>query len=202
MQRWQAVTQDQTLILFAFATRAHFLREMLQTFRRDSFRVGGTRRAAKFPVVKHMQQTHIHRFRQCIRSDIAESHESSVCTLSSLALRFDQFYGMRIGEARHPGPAQDRPTDPVTLVANRLRTFRPVVHVCECQAKSFAAFFALGDVLQEDVKTVTVSARIVAPRQHFPNTFRGISLLLEPCEHSKVSNGQIPPLVGTDASFV
>ena len=101
MQRWQTVTQDHTLILFAFATRAHFLREMLQTFRRDSFRVGGTRRVAKFPVAQHRQQIQTHWSRQSVRPDITESHESFVCTLSSLALRFDQFYGMRIGEARH-----------------------------------------------------------------------------------------------------
>lgn len=71
-------------------------------------------------------------------------------------------------------------------VVARLKEFRLVTAVCECNANNFAAMVQFGMIHESSQHTVTVQAELVQQCHSFPEGFRGMSLLVPPCTHSHI----------------
>lgn len=79
-------------------------------------------------------------------------------TLSALSHRFDQFYGIRVGEASHPGPVDTITLDLTQKLITRLWEVRPVAFVCPCNAHCFVAQIDFAEAIEsnEDFTVVKV----------------------------------------------
>lgn len=97
--------------------------------------------------------------------------------------RADPFSGVRIGEASHPGPLSREVLDPLVSVISRLREFRPVLEVCECNANNMSAMIMLGEMQESQGDMVIVTGTIVPHHLSFPEHFRSASLIAPPCSH-------------------
>ena len=92
---WNNASTDVGLIRFAFATRVLFLESLVRGNRVETFRLAGGR----FP--------HHHQDDLILQPTIAYGEDGPYRHAhSSLARRFDQYFGRRVGEASHPGQHQ------------------------------------------------------------------------------------------------
>lgn len=104
--------------------------------------------------------------------------------MSSLSLRFDRFFGIRDGEASHPGPATTS-SDPLQGLVKRLREFRP------CNAHCFAAQVTFEEIVATEDLCLIVRATIQSARDSFPLAFRDRPVHYPPCNHIKWQEGRI-----------
>ena len=174
---WHQVTQDRPLLLFAFAVRALFLHDMVCKGTCGPFRSAG-----------------MCPFRASVTIHPSERPQgprnTSEVTLSTLSRRFDRFYGIRVGEALHPGPVPT-PVDPLQGLIKRLREFRPVRHICPRNAHCFAAQVQFDEIVATEDAHLTVRATIQPAGNAFPLAFRDRPVHYPPRNHIKWQVGRI-----------
>ena len=98
---------------------------------------------------------------------------------------------MRVGEASRPSPSSVRLAEPMQQVVRCHRDFRPLPAVCPCNARCFAAFARLGQMIHEDDLTVVVTSSLVEPVVTFRTSFRNVSVCHPECSHMKATQGRI-----------
>ena len=178
---WDQVCADDDLVGFANVVRVQFLDHLLRTQTCQPFCLAGARN-------NHDRSSGAQTSR--VHDTSRDSPTGATLTQSALAVRFDRFLQTRVGEARHPGPNRDA-SDPIVAVVGRLKEFRPMMAVCECNANNFAAMVKCGMIHEEDENTVSVHAELISHEWNFPDGFQGMSLLNPPCQHTKTSQGLI-----------